>query len=184
MIQLIRSKAMVKIRMVDSTCFDNWHLHFNSQLIEILCNIAGIVEYRGVQNIGKNRLNIKRKKLFVVTNTGRFGIILRFIFTFLNDILQLIVTPKDEIIVYSFDSTVSVRVLNFLNKVLQKRIVMFRHGSMEMLLTNPSGNGIFYRFENKLTRRFFLNKNLVISDTMHFFVLGRCDFKEFVNYLA
>jgi hypothetical protein len=158
--------------MVDSVCFNNWHLHFNSQLIEILSNIAEVAEYRGVQHIGKNRQNIKRKKLFVVTSTGRWGIIWRFLFTLLNDIWQLIIVPYDEIIVYSFDSTVSVRLLNLLNKVLRKRIIMFRHGSMEMLQTNPSGKGFFYKFENKLTRRFFLNKNLIISKNMHFFVLG------------
>jgi len=158
--------------MVDSTCFDNWHLHFNSQLIEILSNIAGAVEYRGVQHIGENRLNIKSKKLFVVTINGRWGIIWRFLLTLLNDIWQLIVAPHDEIVVYSFDSTVSLRVLNLFNKILRKRIIMFRHGCMEMLQTNPSGKGMFYRFENMLTRQFFLNKNLRISENVHFFVLG------------
>lgn len=163
---------MIKIRMVDSTCFDNWHLQFNSQLIEILSNIAGVVKYRGVQQIGLNRLNIKRKKISVVTSTGRWGIIWRFLFSLFNDIWQLIVARQDEIIVYSFDSTVSVRLLNTLNKVLRKRIIMFRHGSMEMLQTKPSGKGLFYRFENMLTRQFFLNQDLRISDNVHFFVLG------------
>jgi hypothetical protein len=158
--------------MVDSACFNNWHLHFNSQLIEMLSNIAEVVEYRGVQHIGENRQNIKRKKLFVVTSSGRWGIILRFLFTLLNDMWQLVVVPHDEIIVYSFDSTVSVRPLNLLNKVLRKRIIMFRHGCMEMLQINPLGKGIFYRFENKLTRQFFLNNKLIISERMHFFVLG------------
>ena len=163
---------MIKIRIIDSTCFDNWHLHFNSQLIEILSNIGEVVEYRGAQYIGYNKLNIKRKKLFVVTITGRWSIIWRFLFTLLNDMWQLIVAPQDEIIIYSFDSTVSVRLLNMLNKILKKRVIMFRHGSMEMLQTNPSGKGIFYRLENKLTRQFFLNKNLRISENLHFFVLG------------
>jgi hypothetical protein len=158
--------------MVDSTCYDNWHLHFNSQLIEILSNIGSVVEYRGVQNIGSNRLNIRRKKLYVVTGTGRWRIIWRFLFTVMNDIWQLIVSPHDEIIVYSFDATVSLRLINMINKVLGKRIIMFRHGSMEMLQTNSSGKGMFYRFENKLTRQFFLNEDLKINDNVYFFVLG------------
>lgn len=163
---------MLKIRMIDSTCFDNWHLQFNSQLIEVLSNIAGVVEYRGVQNIGENRLNINRKKIFVVKSSGRRGIILRFLFTLLNDTWQLVITPKDEILVYSFDSTVTIRLINMINKVLKKRIIMFRHGSMEMLHTNPRGKGFFYRFENKLTRQFFKNEKIKISDNIYFVVLG------------
>ena len=168
---------MIKIRMVDSVCFDNWHLQFNAQLIEILSNIADIVEYRGVQHIGENRPNIKRKKLFVVTSSGRWGIIWRYLFSMLNDTWQLIVAPNDEIIVYSFDSN-PVRILNMLNKVIRKRIILFRHGSMEMLRTNPAGKGMFYRFENKLNKQFFLNKDLRISDDLHFFVLGDIIFKN------
>jgi len=69
---------MTKIRMVDSTCYDSWHLHFNSQLIEILSNISSVVKYRGAQNIGSNRLNVRQKKLYVITGSGRFHIIWRF----------------------------------------------------------------------------------------------------------
>ena len=163
---------MIKMRMVDSICFGNWHLQFNSQLIEILSNIAQVVEYRGVQNIGENKLNINRKKLYVVTNKGRMGIILRHLFALFNDTWQLIVSPHDEIIIYCIDSAVSIRVVNILNKLLLKRIIMFRHGSMEMLQINPSGKGIFYRFENKLVRDFFLNKRVKICERIYFFVLG------------
>lgn len=159
-------------------------MHFNSQLIEIFSNMAEVVEYRGVQHIGENRQNIKRKKLFVVTCTGRWGIIWRFLFSLLNDMWQLIVVPRDEIIVYSFDSTVSVRLLNLLNKVLRKRIIMFRHGCMEMLQTNPSGKGMFYRFESKLTRQFFLNNKLIICENMHFFVLGDVILKNLSVHLS
>lgn len=168
--------------MVDSTCFDNWHLHFNSQLIEILSNIASIVEYRGVQNIG-NHQNIRHKKLYVVKGTKKSVIIWRFFFTLLNDLWQLIVTPYDEIIVYSFDATVSVRLLNMFNKILRKRVIMFRHGSMEMLQTNPSGKGFFYRFENNLTKQFFFNKNIKISESLYFFVLGDVILKNLSDLL-
>lgn len=169
--------------MVDSTCYDNWHLHFNSQLIEMLSNLASIVEYRGDQNIGNDRQNIRRKKLYVVKGTGRLRIIQRFLFTLLNDIWQLIISPHDEIIVYSFDATVSVRLVNMINKILRKQVIMFRHGCMEMLQTSPSGKGIFYKFENNLTRNFFLNKDINISDSLHFFVLGDVILKNLSSIL-
>ena len=56
--------------MVDSTCFDNWHLQFNSQLIVILSNLASVVEYRGAQDIGVNLPNVNHKKLFVIKGKG------------------------------------------------------------------------------------------------------------------
>ena len=90
----------------------------------------------------------------------------------MNDIWQLLIAPHDQIIVYSFDPAISIRFLNAINKVLQKRVVMFRHGSMEMLQCNPSGKGAFYNFEKKLVRQFFLNKNIRINENIHFFVLG------------
>lgn len=163
---------MVKIRLIDSVCFGNWHWQFNELLIEILSNIADEVNYRGVQRIGENKLNIKRKKIFVTTSSSRWGITLRFFSSLLNDTWQLIIARKEEILVYSFDSTISVRLINALNKILQKRIIMFRHGSMEMLQTDPFGKGLFYRLESKLTRQFFLNDEVEICDHIHFFVLG------------
>ncbi len=173
----------MKIRMVDSVCYDNWHLNFNSQLIEILTNVASSVEYRGAQKIGLNKLNVRSKNLYVIKGTGPWNIILRFIFTIFNDIWQLFISPHDQIIVYSFDATVSVRLINFINKILKKRIIMFRHGSMEMLQTSPTGKGIFYSFENNLTRQFFLNKHIKISSNLHFFVLGDIILKNLYSRL-
>ena len=158
--------------MVDSTCFDNWHLQFNSQLIVILSNLASVVEYRGAQDIGVNLPNVNHKKLFVIKGKGFLSIIFRFFFTLLNDIWQLIVTPYDEIIVYSFDPTISLRIINAVNKLLRKRIIMFRHGSLEMLITNSYGNGFVYQFENKLTKNFFLTNKIKVDKNIHFFVLG------------
>lgn len=170
--------------MIDSVCYGNWHLHFNSQLIEILSNVASVVEYRGVQNIGSNRSNINRKKLYVIKGTGRWSIISRFVFSFFNDVWQLVITPRDQVLVYSFDPTVSLRSLNALNKVLRKQIIMFRHGSMEMLQTNPEGKGIFYKFETRLIRQFFLNRDLKISKRIHFFVLGDVIIKNLSIFLT
>ncbi len=158
--------------MIDSICFGNWHLHFNSQLIVILSNIASVVEYRGAQNIGEGKPNVNRKKLVVINGTKRWVIPLRFAFSFFNDIWQLIVAPRGEILVYCFDSTVSLKALNALNKILCKRVIMFRHGSLEMLNTEPIGKGFYFWFENVLTRQFFLNSKLSISKNIHFFVLG------------
>jgi hypothetical protein len=175
---------MIKIRMIDSVCYANWHLQFNTKLLTILSNIAPVVEYRGGQNIGQNRPNIKRKKVYVVRGTTRWSGILRFSYTILNDVWQLLICPYNTIIVYSFDATVSVRMVNALNKVLHKRIIMFRHGSMEMLQTNTANKGIFYWFENKLTRQFFLNPKVKITDRLHFFVLGDVILKNLSNLLS
>lgn len=170
--------------MVDSTCFDNWHLQFNSQLILMLSNLASVVEYRGAQDIGVNLPNVNHKKLFVIKGKGPFSIIFRFFFTLLNDIWQLIVTPYDEIIVYSFDPTISLRSINAINKLLRKRIIMFRHGSLEMLLTDPRGNGFFYKFENKLTKNFYLNDKIKVSKNIQFFVLGDIILKNLSSILT
>lgn len=170
--------------MVDSTCFDNWHLQFNSQLILMLSNLASVVEYRGAQEIGVNLPNVNHKKLFVIKGKGAFSIILRFFFTLLNDIWQLIITPYDEIIVYSFDPTISLRTINAINKLLRKRIIMFQHGSLEMLLTDPSGNGFFYKFENKLTKNFYLNDKIKVSKNIQFFVLGDIILKNLSSILT
>lgn len=83
------------------------------------------------------------------------GYTISFHSLFFNDIWQLVVTPKEEILVYSFDNTVSLRALNALNKIFGKRVILFRHGSMEMLNTQPNGKGFYYWLENILTRIFF-----------------------------
>lgn len=85
---------MIKIRLVDSVCYANWHFQFNAQLINILSNLASSVEYRGVQDIGKDLSNVNRKKLLVVKSHGRISIMLRFLFTYINDIWQLIISQR------------------------------------------------------------------------------------------
>lgn len=92
--------------------------------------------------------------------------------------------PKDFLIVYNFDSTISLRSINALNKILKKEIIMFRHGSLEMLITNSNGKGLIYKIENQLTKKFFFNQNLKISKHLHFFVLGDIILKNLSNLLT
>lgn len=170
--------------MVDSVCFGNWHLRFNTQLLEMLAYSSDLVEYRGAQKICINRSNVNFKKIFVIKSLNRWGTISRLFVSAMIDLWQLFVTPSCEIIIYSFDSTVSVRLINLFNKILNKRVIMFRHGSMEMLLSSSGDNGFIYKFERKLIRLFFLNPHLEISSKLHFYVLGDVIKKNLYEYLS
>jgi hypothetical protein len=175
---------MIKFRMVDSVCFDNWHLRFNTQLLEVLAYTADLVEYRGAQKISINSSNVNFGKLFVIKRLDRWGVINRFFVSLINDLWQLIITPYSEIIIYSFDSTVSLRLINAFNKILNKKVIMFRHGSMEMILSNSKDNGLIYKFESTLIKQFFLNPGLKLSSNLYFFVLGDVIKRNLEAYLS
>jgi hypothetical protein len=175
---------MIKIRMVDSVCFGAWHLRFNTQLLEMLAYSSDFVEYRGAQKIGINRSNVNFKKIFVIKSLNRWATISRLFVSAMIDLWQLFATPSCEIIIYSFDSTVSIRLINLFNKILNKRVIMFRHGSMEMLLSSSGDNGFIYKFERKLIRLFFLNPHLEVSSNLYFYVLGDVIKKNLHEYLS
>lgn len=163
---------MTEIRIIDSVCFGGWHLNFNLQLMHILCEISDNVFYYGAQDFGENYANLKIKRIYVIRGNSRIARVMRLLVSFINDVWQLLISNSSQIIIYSFDSCISLNAINIISKILNRRVILIRHGSMEMLKSDLTERGVIYNFESSLIKKFFLNKKTRIAKNLYFFVLG------------
>ena len=137
--------------------------------------VASEVEYLGAQNITQmagNPQNVFCQKLFVVRGDGRISLILRYLVSAVLNIWHLMIVPRNTVLIYNQNNLFSTRILNFTNKILGKSVVIFCHGEMELLVTDPHKGGILHKLLTQLARGFFLKDDCKIAFSTNFFVMG------------
>lgn len=178
---------MIRIRYIDTFCQGTQHLQFNASLLVMCSLIASEVEYRGAQDIALlagNPKNVLWRKLFVITGNGRSGLIMRYFVGAVLNLWQLIVVPRNTILVYNYNNLFCVRALNFLNKILGKHVIVFCHGEMELLVTEPHKGGMLHKLLTRLARDFFLRPNGKIASSTYFFVMGEAIYSNLAELLT
>lgn len=117
--------------------------------------------------------SVRYKSCYVVGGKSRIRLLLRYMISALQNILYLCTTPKDRIIVYPFNNLFGLYLLNACNKITRKKIVVFCHGEMEGVVSDTFKAGLLSKILISLGRRFFLNKNIKISEGLYFSVMGK-----------
>ncbi|MEZ0184332.1 hypothetical protein AB9T89_18970 [Flavobacterium oncorhynchi] len=178
---MVEKKTKQKVLIVDTYSQKSLHEMFNTSLILMLSMIFEKVDLRISKSSYENYLkiidrkspqNIKYKDVYVIEGSGRFKLLLRYLVSAFQNAKYLIISPKDTIIVFPYNNLFSIRMLNFLNKFFKKKILIFCHGEMEGIVIDVEKTGLLHRVLLKLSRNFFLNKNVKISDGIYFSVLG------------
>lgn len=116
--------------------------------------------------------NFAFRSLYVVKGRSRFSLMLRYLFSAFQNILFLLLSSKEAVLIYPFNNLFSLKAINFINKFLKRRILIFCHGEMEVLVEDFGKNGILHRTLSRLCWNFFLNQNFKISEGIHFCVIG------------
>jgi hypothetical protein len=172
---------MKDVYIIDSFSHHSFHEVFTASFINVCIYIFDNIFYfscKSTRKCIKNILNGKNTKIifktiFVLETENKYLSILRYIISMLVDIFYLIKLPKNVPIVYCYNNMFSSPVLNVLNKILNKNIVIFCHGELELLNRNFLDHpGIFAKLIQKKIYSFFLNKNTTIVDKLIFVVLG------------
>lgn len=172
---------MSKVYYVDSFSIEGTHEQFNTSLI-IICDLlfAEVSTWASESSLSnsiklindRNLNNVYYKNLHVGKGSKKLGWIIRYLFSALQNIRFLIRVPKDTILIFPSNNILSLRILNFFNGFLNKRVVIFCHGEMEGLLGATEHSGIFAKILYKLLNNFFLNPKIKINDKLHFVVFG------------
>jgi hypothetical protein len=128
---------------------------------------------------------IEFRNIFVVENENKYLLIFRYFISVIINIFYLIRVPKDALIIYCYNNIFALPVLNVLNKILGKKIVIICHGELEFLnkswIESP---GPLAKIIRKNVISFFLKKNVTIAKKLIFVVLGKGILSNLKNILS
>ncbi|GHU02619.1 hypothetical protein FACS1894147_04880 [Spirochaetia bacterium] len=185
---------MKPIYIIDSFSKYAFHEMFNAGLLaECMCISDRIYYYAGKSSIIslKNMLphrkpdNIIFKQILVIEGNRKICTLLRFIVSMVYNIILLLIIHKDALIIYNYNNIFSLPLINFLNKYLKKKIVVFCHGEFEVFNNVAVKDiNIFWKFHGRKVKQFFSNNIFGISKSLVFFVLGdniRNNLKKYVS---
>lgn len=168
----------MKIIYIDSFCWGVMHQQINACLLKMLMILypkkveyySGKTSKINVEKLIPNLDEVNFHPLWVKGGYGKISIILRFALSYWNNIRLLLISRKDDIIIYNYNNPLSLFEINFLNRFLKRRVLIFCHGELEMLAA-PSGYSFFMRILRRKLVRFF-SANRKIQNNLWFCVLG------------
>lgn len=171
----------IKAFYIDTYSQNSAHEMFNASLILMCSIIFEEVDCRISKSAYQNYLkiikrpspeNVFYKNTFVVEGSSRMSLILRYLVSAIQNIKYLVFSPKDAILIFPFNNLFSLRIVNFINKFCNRRILIFCHSEMEGIITNTKKGGFLHKILTRLSHNFFLNGKIKISKDLYFSVLG------------
>lgn len=185
----------MKVKYIDSICTNTKHLGFNVSLLAMFSRLCSSITYYGQEknlkdiitltnenNIHINNLN--KKKLYLPDEKSGITAALVFFISFFYNIFLVIFSKKGEVLIFNYNNLLSIRIINFLNKFLNRNILIFCHGEMEFLTCDMNKHGPLSRLLAFFCKNFFLNKNIKVSDKIFFFVIGESILNNIKNVVS
>lgn len=170
---------MKKIVYINSYANKNHHELFNAALLAALSFHFQIKCYSGRESRENMFKILKEEKvelqnliatsvnLFLIKGDSAFSILMRHLFSAIYNIWILLFSKKEEILIYNYNNPFSLYFLNKINSFLKRKILVFCHSEMELLVTNEGG--ILAGSLRRRIRSFFLKKRKL---HLNFCVLG------------
>ena len=167
---------MQDIIYINSYANKDHHEQFNTILLLALSSFFRVKIYSGKEAknnmyeiLKKKGYNIKinSQNLFVLKGKSGIPNFIRFVFGALYNLLILLCSKKNDILVYNFNNPLSIYSLNKVNSLLKRKILIFCHGEMELLINNEGG--FLAKVLKWNLRHFFLRKRKLY---IKFCVLG------------
>ena len=172
-----------RIKYIDTICTNSMHIVFNASLLSLCRELSSQIIFYGERMNQIEVLNtlkensfptdfIETKSIFLPEGNSKYKHILNFFISFVYNTYFVLFSNKNDILLFNYNNLLSIRFINFLNKICHKKIIIFCHGEMELLEKQSSGYGLFNKLLLFLGKKFFLNKNIHIQRDIIFFVLG------------
>nr|WP_294900908.1 hypothetical protein [uncultured Pedobacter sp.] len=171
----------MRIRLVDTFSVKSLHEQFNASLLVMLSLISNDVEYLAGESSKnevykllkeKNIENIRYKKIGVIEGEQKTRLLLRYLISCLSNIIILCFSSKKDLLIYNYNNLFSVRIINAINKILNRKILIFCHGELELLIPTQVEVGILHRILSFLCNSFFKNKDIKFNKQIYFVVMG------------
>lgn len=172
-----------RIKYIDTICTNSMHIVFNASLLSLCRELSPQIIFYGERRNQIEILNtlkensfptnfVETKSIFLLQGNSKYKHILNFFISFVYNTYFVLFSNKNDILLFNYNNLLSIRFINFLNKICHKKIIIFCHGEMELIEKQSSGYGLFNKLLLFLGKKFFLNKNIHIQRDIIFFVLG------------
>jgi len=175
-------KEMKKICIIDSYSWKHFHETFNASFLAECMFISKEVIYfsgtsalRSLKHIMGDRdlKNITFRNIPVIDGYNKICTLLRFILSTIINCWLLIKIDKNDIIIYNYNNVFSLPLINIINKLIKKSIVIVCHGEFEIF--NQSFIKVytlFWRLYLSILKKYFTCDNIRIANGIIFLVLG------------
>ena len=140
---------MRNVKYINSYANKEHHEQFNAILLFALNSYFRVKMYSGkdsknnmyrtLREKGYKIRNIDNQNLLVLKGKSGIPNFIRFLFSALYNLLILLCSKKNDILVYNFNNPLSLYSLNKVNSLLKREILIFCHGEMELLINNEGG---------------------------------------------
>ena len=170
---------MKKVIYINSYANKSHHELFNSALLAALSLHFKIKCYSGRES-RENILKILKEEkfetqsfihtninLFLIKGDSAFAVLVRHLFSAIYNIWILLLSKKEEVLVYNYNNPLSLCLLNKINSFLKRKVLVFCHSEIELLVANEGG--ILAKILRRSIRSFFLKNRDVY---LNFCVLG------------
>ena len=166
---------MKKIIYVDNFSIKNFQEIFNASSLKMMSEVFDeVVYYTSSSNkestyglLNEVPKNINHRSIPIVGRNNTFFNVIRHILPIFTSLYVILITNKAHIIFFNYNVLWAMPLINFLSKILNKKIVIMCHGEMEYLTNGVKINFISYYFLRR-----FLSKSFKLSETLFFCVLG------------
>jgi len=166
---------------IDTNSHGTMHEQFNAAMLLVSSkSFKDIIYYGGksslsntfklIESLHENA--IKQRKIFVVGGSGKYSLLFRTIVSHLQNLRFLIFSKQNQVLIYNFNNFLSIKSLNFLNKIIKRDIIIFCHSELSFLEKDCIHNNFIYNLRSRNLRNIFLNPNTTIANKLYFAVLG------------
>ncbi|MEJ5055157.1 hypothetical protein [Sphingobacterium sp. MYb382] len=170
---------MRKVKIIDSFCHGTMHEQFNASLLIMFSTIYPNITYysgRGnrlnILNLVTDFSNVSFRNIWIIEGGGRFALAFRYLISTIYNCFFLIVSSPKDLLVFNYNNAFSLSMVNLINRIFKRKVLIFCHGEMELLIPSCSETGILHRLLQGRITSFFLNKKNVLCTNLYFFVTG------------
>lgn len=162
-------------KFINTYAYKNHHEVFNYCIFKGLSELSKTITVYSSKSAWEclkqydQAINVNYKKTLNVNRENKITYILRYFISGIENVKILIFSKKSDILVYTFENVVSFSFINKINKIFQRRIYIFCHGTLETLFNNTGGIGA--KIIRYYCKKSFKNKK--INDNIKVIVLGQ-----------
>lgn len=166
---------------IDSNSHRTMHEQYNAAMFAVCASSFDKITYcagrSSLNNTTKllasiGSIDFKKKVIFVLGGDNKISLLLRSLISCIQNIRFLVFSNKETVLIYNFNNFFSIYWINFLNKVLKRRIIICCHSEIAFIVNDCVHSNLIYDFRTNILRYIFINPKTKIADNLFFVVLG------------
>ena len=167
---------MRKAFYIDSFSSEHFHEMFNASSLQMFSYLYYIIDYfvqkESFENVkgilGKLPQNVHIHIHFILKDKkSQMRNVFRKIWAAVLNVFYIIKAPRDTDVIINYNTVISLYPINFLVKLLKKRVLIICHGEMQDILGLRHNSFLF-----KQSIKFFNRKSVNVAENLWFAVLG------------